>query len=119
MKKPLVLITNKQDEIPDCPDHLNDTARHIWHTRAPRLAELGLLTKIDRAAFSMLCTFTARYFQARELEESTSEKEARAWKKIKNSSLKMARTLAAEFFQTDEFEELLRQGRPFTSKEST
>ena len=108
-KRRLTLIRKPQSEIPDCPDWLSAEARKIWHERAPRLAELGLLTNLDRAAFAALCITCADYRKACQREKETGGKEAAIWKRIKKKSAKLVRKFAAEFFQAEEFEEWLKQ----------
>lgn len=40
---------------PACPDWLNDLAKEEWQRIVPDLIEVGLLTKIDRAALAGYC----------------------------------------------------------------
>jgi P27 family predicted phage terminase small subunit len=55
---------------PDCPDWLLPEARIEWDRVADHLAQLGLLTIIDRAALAAYCQAWARW---REAEEAISE----------------------------------------------
>ena len=52
---------------PTPPKHLAGEALKEWKRISPQLLELGLLTRVDRAALAMYCTQYARYVRA-ELE---------------------------------------------------
>ena len=52
--------------IPRCPSHLSDEAKREWHRVAGDLADLGLLSRIDRAALANYCQAWGRWVQAEE-----------------------------------------------------
>ena len=49
---------------PRCPDHLAGEARKEWRRASKLLAQLGLLTAIDRAALAMYCESWGRWVEA-------------------------------------------------------
>lgn len=51
-------------EMPDCPDHLDATAKDEWQRIAPQLLELGVLGRIDRAALAQYCQSYSRWVHA-------------------------------------------------------
>lgn len=51
-------------QIPDCPEHLSEVAKHEWRRVAVELSRLGLLTLVDRAALSAYCCVWARWVEA-------------------------------------------------------
>ena len=90
---------------PDCPDWLAAEAKAEWKRLAPELERLGLLTILDRAAFSCYCQSYAHWVQAqRVLREQgmmyvTAAGRARERPEvaIAGSSLKLMRAFAVEF----------------------
>ncbi|MGF6839891.1 P27 family predicted phage terminase small subunit [Paraburkholderia youngii] len=52
--------------MPDPPDHMNGAALNEWHRASAELFELGLLSRVDRAAFAAYCEAWSRYVTARE-----------------------------------------------------
>jgi len=58
-------------ELPPPPDHLNDVAKKEWQAMGEQLVRLGLLTSIDRAAFSAYCVTYARWVEAEEALKAT------------------------------------------------
>lgn len=52
--------------IPRCPSHLSDEAKREWHRVARDLANLGLLSRIDRAALANYCQAWGRWVEAEE-----------------------------------------------------
>lgn len=52
--------------IPDAPPHLCNEALAEWHRMGPKLYRLGLLTEIDRAAFTGYCQAWADLVEATE-----------------------------------------------------
>lgn len=53
-------------EVPGCPRHLLKEARKEWKRMAPQLERYGLISLMDRAAFSLYCQTWARYVYAEE-----------------------------------------------------
>jgi len=50
--------------LPECPDHLDAEARNEWGRIGRALSELGLLTKVDRAALAAYCQLWSRWVDA-------------------------------------------------------
>ncbi len=46
---------NPEIQIPGCPRHLLKEARKEWRRITPELQQLGLITRIDRAALALYC----------------------------------------------------------------
>ncbi|MEE8551357.1 MAG: phage terminase small subunit P27 family, partial [Gemmatimonadota bacterium] len=64
-KRPLKVNNAKaRSAAPDCPDWLSAEAKAEWKRLAPELERLGLLTLLDRAAFSGYCQSYAHWVQA-------------------------------------------------------
>ena len=90
---------------PDCPDWLNAEAKAEWKRLAPELERLGLLTVLDRAAFSCYCQSFGHWVQAqRVLREhgmmyvtASGRVRERPEVAIAESSLKLMRAFAVEF----------------------
>ncbi len=58
-------------ELPLCPKHLTGEGRKEWRRTGRRLAELRIMTDIDRAALAIYCTVWSRYVDAeRQLEKA-------------------------------------------------
>jgi P27 family predicted phage terminase small subunit len=58
-------------EMPEIPPHLNEEAHAEWNRMSTVLARLGLLTTIDRAAFSCYCVAWSRWVEAEESLKKT------------------------------------------------
>jgi len=63
--------TNKKEpalkpERPPCPKHLHGEARREWNRVTKQLVEIGVLTRVDRAALAAYCQNWARWVQAEE-----------------------------------------------------
>ncbi len=54
-------------EMPQCPKHLDNTARKEWRRVAPILFEHGLLTELDTAALASYCQNYARWIDCEEI----------------------------------------------------
>ncbi len=52
--------------IPRCPEHLSDEAKREWRRVSGSLAEMGLLSRIDRAALAAYCQAWGRWVEAEE-----------------------------------------------------
>ena len=55
-----------KEEMPQCPAHLNETAKREWERIAPKLFDIGLLTEIDGSALAGLCQSYATWAEASE-----------------------------------------------------
>ena len=58
-------------EIPSVPDHLNEVAKLEWNRVGEKLARLGLVTELDRAALAAYCCEYARWVEAEEALKKT------------------------------------------------
>lgn len=47
--------------LPDCPGHLDDTAREEWDRIAPLLDQLGVLSRTDGSALALYCSAFSRW----------------------------------------------------------
>lgn len=56
---------------PRQPQWLGSDAKDLWHKNAAELEDLGLLTRLDGAAFAALCTWYATFRHYAELHEGT------------------------------------------------
>lgn len=52
--------------IPPCPSHLSKEAKKEWRSISTQLLDLGLLTKIDKAALAGYCVAWATWIEAQE-----------------------------------------------------
>lgn len=52
--------------MPECPEWLLDEAKEEWFRIAPELYNLGLLTRLDRAALAAYCQSYAKWKRAEE-----------------------------------------------------
>lgn len=53
--------------LPKCPSHLSAVAKAEWKRTGKELDRLGLMTKIDRAAFEAYCCCYANWRRAQEM----------------------------------------------------
>ena len=58
-------------DLPDCPPHLSEAARDEWDRIAGTLHEVGVLTKVDRAALAAYCQAYGRWVEAEEKMKET------------------------------------------------
>jgi P27 family predicted phage terminase small subunit len=49
------------DSIPQCPDWLDEQAKHAWEQVVPQLASMGVLAEIDCNALARYVTFWSRW----------------------------------------------------------
>ena len=63
-KRPINRDEPKPSGIPTCPRFLKKEARTEWKRIAPRLANIGILTEIDRAALAGYCQAYGRWVEA-------------------------------------------------------
>ena len=54
------------NKAPECPDWLEEEAKKEWKRLATELEKIGLLTKVDMAAFAGYCQSYARWKEAEE-----------------------------------------------------
>ncbi|TWT30141.1 Phage terminase, small subunit [Blastopirellula retiformator] len=57
---------NAPDDVPSCPDFLDEVAQEEWHRIARILSDMGLLSTADRAALAAYCTVYSRWVHAEE-----------------------------------------------------
>lgn len=94
--------------IPTCPAHLKDVAREEWNRITKEAVDLGIITKLDRAALAICCTAWADYVKACETlevegEVIISEKGGayqNPWMAIKKRSMDQCMKFYAEFGMT-------------------
>ena len=90
---------------PPMPEHLGAEARGEWKRVAPKLAELGVLTEVDRTTLAAYCQAWDRLVKAeRELAKNgmvTARKDGyllvSPWVTIANQASKEMRAYAVEF----------------------
>lgn len=123
-------------KIPACPKHLSAEAHKEWRRVSKQLADLRLLTEVDRAALAAYCQAWARWVEA---EKEMAKEDFRMititekgypvlspWFSVADKALKQMKAFLAEFGMTpssrsrvqvepegevDEYEEYLRLGR--------
>lgn len=59
-----VLEPKPPSSLPDCPDHLSETAREEWDRLAQSLNAIGLLTQVDRTTMAAYCQCYGRWVEA-------------------------------------------------------
>lgn len=90
---------------PVCPAHIKGVARTEWNRLITELAEMGLLSKVDRAELSLCCSAWAMYVKAcgkieKEDEVIVSDKGGlyqNPWVAIRNKSMEQIHKFYAEF----------------------
>lgn len=116
-KKPMSQLldgVHPEVEIPNCPKHLQLEARKEWKRVSVALEELGLISKIDRAALAAYCAAWAEVVQCEnkiaELNDKDPNGEAgliwdtpsgykqmSVWVQIRNRAYDRMMKFAAEF----------------------
>lgn len=94
-------------EAPPCPDYLAHEASEEWRRLAPELAKLGLISRIDLAAFAIYCAsygrlvVAERALRAEEAEhgEAMMVPAAEGEGKVKSKWLAVARQAADECYR--------------------
>jgi P27 family predicted phage terminase small subunit len=95
-------------EMPVVPDHLSEGAKAEWTRAGEQLHRLGLLTSIDRSAFSAYCVLWARWVDAEEALKKTGPvvrspggyPMLSPYYTVANQSLSQMRTYLTEFGMT-------------------
>lgn len=92
-KRPLNMAdgVNPEVAVPDAPRHLNKEARKEWKRVSAELLQLGLISRLDRAALSLYCQAWGQLVM---LEESLG-------RKIDQAVAKNADPATALYFITD------------------
>ena len=67
-------------EIPSVPEHLSDIAKVEWGRISQDLAQLGLLSRIDRAALAAYCDCWSDYVEAARMCATTDGKDKKVIK---------------------------------------
>lgn len=91
--------------IPPCPAWLLPEAKKEWKRLCENLGQLGILTKVDRAAFAAYCQSYARWKEAQEhidqegsvFETDKGYQQQTPWVGIANTNQKMMLQAASEF----------------------
>lgn len=97
-----------EQNLPNCPPHLNDAGREEWHRLAAEMNALGILTRIDRAAFAAYCQCYGRWVEAEDklaetpmlFKTKTGYVQQSPWLSIANKQLELMGRYAAEFGMT-------------------
>lgn len=63
---PFEPVLADKNEVPECPDWLEEEAKMEWKRLSGNLADLGLLTQMDVQAFASYCQAYARWREAEE-----------------------------------------------------
>ena len=91
--------------MPKCPSWLLPEAKKEWKRLAENLAQLGILTEIDMAAFAAYCQSYARWKEAQEhitsggstFETEKGYQQQTPWVGIANTNQKLMLQAASEF----------------------
>ena len=91
--------------MPKCPSWLLPEAKKEWKRLAENLAQLGILTEIDMAAFAAYCQSYARWKEAQEhitsggstFETEKGYQQQTPWVGIANANQKLMLQAASEF----------------------
>ena len=91
--------------LPDCPEHLSDTAREEWHRIAGSLNKIGLLTQVDRSTMAAYCQCYGRWVEAEQkLKETpllyqtqTGYVQQSPWLSVANKQLELMGRYMTEF----------------------
>lgn len=91
--------------MPECPSWLLPEAKKEWMRLSENLNNLGLLSKVDRAAFAAYCQSYARWKEAHEhIDEegstfvtNTGYQQQSPWVGIANTNQKLMMQAASEF----------------------
>jgi P27 family predicted phage terminase small subunit len=92
-------------ELPSCPPHLDEEAKKEWRRVSRLLLNLGLLTKIDRAALAAYCVCWSRWVEAEgQLKEQglmvkspNGFDQVNPYLSVANKALEQMRGFASEF----------------------
>ncbi len=110
---------------PSCPSWVDSEAKAEWQRLAPELERLGLLTPLDRAAFTCYCQSYAHWVKAqRALREhgmmyvtASGRVRERPEVAIAESSLKLMRAFAVEFGLTPNSRSRFSLPEPLTEED--
>lgn len=106
--------------IPPCPKHLSRPARVEWKRVAEQLAEIGLLTQIDRAALAAYCQAWGRWVESEEklAQAGTIIKSPNGYPMpspyltVANKAMRQMHSLLNEFGMTPSSRSRLKAGMP-------
>lgn len=106
--------------IPQCPNHLDGSARTEWKRITIELHALGMISNVDRAALAICCTAWADYVKAcnklkKEGEVIVSDKGGlyqNPWMAIKKRSMEQIAKFYAEFGMTPSSRSRVRVEKP-------
>ena len=91
--------------LPSCPEWLPKAAKAEWKRLGPLLVELGLISKLDRAAFTGYCIAWADLREAQEMvatssdktQETTGGRTISAWVRLRDNALNQIKAFGSEF----------------------
>ena len=96
-KRPLPIVPQPAPGRPETPDWLTQDALDLWNEHVGDLELLGILTKLDGPAFSVLCTwFSVFKTSVIEYETSAASERQSAFRRMRDSA-KELRSWCAEF----------------------
>ena len=91
--------------LPQAPKHLSDEAKKEWRRTGRLLAQMGLISDLDRAAFAAYCTVWGRWVEAEEalktygfmLKSPTGFPVQSPYLAVANRAMEQMRSFLAEF----------------------
>lgn len=105
-----LLVAGRPDlqRFADPPPGLPEDAREFWHDSVVKLAEVGVIDRVDTPSLEMLATLYARVLQCRRVTAvkglfahgSTGQIREAAWVKLERDSMMAFQRLASEFALT-------------------
>jgi len=90
--------------LPSCPSWLPPAAKAEWKRLGPQLAEMNLISRLDRSVFAGYCLAWATVREAQEnlngselTQDTTGGRAASAWLRVRDKALDQIRQFGAEF----------------------
>lgn len=91
-KRALPIVPQPAPGRPETPDWLTQDALDMWNNHVGDLALLGIVTKLDGPAFSVLCTWVAAFKRAvADYEASTGSDRQAAFRRMRDSARELHR----------------------------
>lgn len=95
-----VRITPAPPDISEPPEHLDETAKEFWREAVPILAQVGLVSTVDKAALELAATQYARAKQAaRVVKEQGHLARGSTGQLVEHPSLRTEREAATVFLR--------------------